>query len=187
MEQRSYHERIRDFVRRWRIRYEWSPALRGLVLAVGVLLAVAVAIWLVLRLRVVRVVAVPAVIGAILVAGWLLVGPLLTIPRFSSGGPVVRNGVAVIVACGKKQGFRGMEAMDYAHEPRTGTWSPERRGDCTVWYHHPPDDFQREQRHQRAEQRRQRADPPPSEREAPPCDHWESYFPVYCEGGSPDL
>jgi hypothetical protein len=23
--------------------------------------------------------------------------------------------------------------------------------------------------------------------EAPPCDHWESYFPVYCEGESPDL
>ncbi len=158
MEQRSYHERIRDFVRRWRIRYEWSPALRGLVLAVGVLLAVAVAIWLVLRLRLVRVVAVPAVIGAILVvAGWLFVGPLLTIPRFSSGGPVVRNGVAVIVACGKKQGIEGMDAaMKYVPEPRTGGWQPEKQGECTVWYHRPPGPEQRSNRQERA------ANPPAS-------------------------
>jgi hypothetical protein len=171
-------ERIEDFLRRYG--YEENRVLRVLAVVLAILLALRV-------LRVLRVGAVPAAIWAILVvAGWLLLGSL-TIPRFSTEGPVVRNGVAVIVACGKKQGFRGMEAMDYAHEPRTGTWSPERRGDCTVWYHHPPDDFQREQRHQRAEQRRQRAEPPPSEREAPPCDHWESYFPVYCEGESPDL
>ena len=41
MEQRSYRERIEDFVRRWRTHYEWNRALRLLVLAVGVLLAVA--------------------------------------------------------------------------------------------------------------------------------------------------
>ncbi len=152
MEQRSYHERIRDFVRHWRIRYEWSPALRGLVLAVGVLLAVAVALWLVLRLRVVRVLAVPAVIGAILVVvGWLLLGTLLTIPRFATEGPVVRNGVAVIVACGKKQGMAGMDAtMDHVPEPWTGGWWPERKGDCTVWYHRPPDPEQRSNRQERA-------------------------------------
>lgn len=151
MEQRSYHERIRDFVRRWRIRYEWSPALRGLVLAVGVLLAVAVALWLVLRLRVVRVLAVPAVIGAILVVGWLLLGTLLTIPRFTTEGPVVRNGVAVIVACGKKQGIAGMDAtMDHVPEPRTGGWWPEKQGECTVWYHRPPLLEQRSNRQERA-------------------------------------
>jgi hypothetical protein len=61
-------------------------------------------------------------IGAILVAGWLLVGPL-TIPRFSTDGPMVRNGVAVIVACGKKSGFERMgAAMKYAPESRTGAW-----------------------------------------------------------------
>jgi hypothetical protein len=82
---------------------------------------------------------------------------------------VVRNGVAVIVACGKKQGFRGIEAAtDYAHEPRTGTWLPVRRGDCTVWYHRPPGAEQRENRHQRAELRRQRAEPPQPEREVEP-------------------
>jgi hypothetical protein len=47
------------------------------------------------------VLAVPVLIWAILLAGWLLIGPLLTIPRFSTEGPVVRNGVAAIVACGK--------------------------------------------------------------------------------------
>ena len=139
----NWRERIEDFVRYFlrRYGYEENRVLRVLAVVLAILLA----------LRVLRVVAVPAAIGAILVvAGWLLLGSL-TIPRFSTEGPVVRNGVAVIVACGKKQGFRGMEAMDYAHEPRTGTWSPERRGDCTVWYHHPPDEIQRENRHQRAE------------------------------------
>jgi hypothetical protein len=90
-------------------------------------------------------------IGVILVVGWVLLGPLLTIPRFTTEGPVVRNGTAVIVACGKKQGMTGMDAaMKYAHEPRTGGWWPERRGDCTVWYHRPPDAAQRLNRQQRA-------------------------------------
>ena len=53
----------------------------------------------------VRVLAKPALIGAILVAGWLLVGPLLTIPRFTTEGPVVRNGVVAVMVCGKKRGF----------------------------------------------------------------------------------
>jgi hypothetical protein len=54
--------------------------------------------------------AVPAAIGAILVAGWLLLGLSLIIPRFSTDGPVViRNGVAAIVACGKKKGIEGMD------------------------------------------------------------------------------
>jgi hypothetical protein len=116
-------------------------------------LAVAVAILLALLvLRKVRVLAAPVLIGVILVVGWLLVGPLLTIPRFSSAtGPVVRNGVAAIVACGKKQGMAGIdEALRYADEPRTGTWDPVQQGECTVWYHHPPDWEQRHARHQRA-------------------------------------
>ncbi len=97
------------------------------------------------------VLAVPAVIGAILVVGWLLVSPLLTIPRFTTEGPVVRNGVAVIVACGKKQGIEGMDAtMDHVPEPRTGGWWPERSGECTVWYHRPPGPEQRSNRQERA-------------------------------------
>jgi hypothetical protein len=157
----DWRERIEEFIRRyWR---EGNRVLRVVAVAVAVLLALLLALR---GLRVLRVVAVTAAIGAILVvAGWLLLGPL-TIPRFSTEGPVVRNGVAVIVACGKKQGFRGMEAMDYAHEPRTGGWWPERRGDCTVWYHRPPGAEQRENRHQRAAQQSQRVEPPPSEREA---------------------
>jgi hypothetical protein len=102
--------------------------------------------------RALRVLAVPVLIGAVLVAGWLLVGPLLTIPRFSSEGPVVRNGVAVIVACGKKQGHMKMgAAMKYAPEPGTGGWWPERSGECTVWYHRPPGLEQRHARQERAQ------------------------------------
>jgi hypothetical protein len=104
--------------------------------------------------RALRVLAVPVLIGAILVVGWLLVGPLLTIPRFSTAtGPVVRNGVAVIVACGKKQGMAGArEALRYADEPSTGAWDPVQRGECTVWYHHPPLPEQRSNRHERAQE-----------------------------------
>ena len=55
------------------------------------MLAVAAAALLVLLLalrglRTLRVMAVPVLIGAILVVGWLLIGPLLTIPRFSTEG-----------------------------------------------------------------------------------------------------
>ena len=51
--------------------------------------------------RVFRVLAAPVLTGAILVVGWLLVGPLLTIRRISSTGPVVRNGVAAVMVCGE--------------------------------------------------------------------------------------
>ena len=71
------------------------------------------------------------------------------IPRLSSEGPVVRNGVAAVVACGKK---RGLQAVDVAPEPRTGTWGSEKKGECTVWYHVPPDATQREARHRRAQE-----------------------------------
>jgi hypothetical protein len=98
--------------------------------------------------RAFRVLVAPVLVVAILaVAGWLLFGTL-TIPRFSTDGPVVRNGVAVIVACGKKRSF--MEALENVPEPRTGTWGIERRGACNVYYHHPPDATQRFNRHQRA-------------------------------------
>lgn len=97
--------------------------------------------------------AVPVLIGAILVVGWLLLGPLLTIPRFTTEGPVVRNGVAVIVSCGKKQGIERMgAAMKYAPEPRTGGWWNVQRGNCTVWYHRPPMSEQRLARQERASQ-----------------------------------
>jgi hypothetical protein len=96
-------------------------------------------------------------IGAILTVWVLLVVGVLpavgrmTLPGFSPTGPVVQNGVAVIVACGKKSGIEGMpKAMDYAPEPRTGTWDPVRKGECTVWYHKPPGPEQRHARRQRA-------------------------------------
>jgi hypothetical protein len=108
-----------------------------------------------------RVLAVPALIGAILVAGWLLIASLKTsglvppVPRFTSEGPVVRNGVAAVVVCGKKSGSmneKGMMAVsEHAPEPRTGGWWPVREGECTTWYHRPPDAIQRANRHQRAE------------------------------------
>ena len=107
--------------------------------------------------RVFRVLAVPVLIGAIVVVGWLLLGPLLTIPRISSAGPVVRNGVAAVVVCGEKRGtmmdrqIMGMKAVGkYAPEPRTGTWWPEQKGECTVWYHRPPGMEQRQARQERA-------------------------------------
>jgi hypothetical protein len=142
-----YRERIEDFIRRhW---YERNWVFRVLAVAAAILLALLV-------LRRLRVLAVPVLIGAILVVGWLLIGPLLTIPRFTTEGSVVRNGVAVIVACGKKSGSRngkGMMAVaEHAPEPRTGGWWPEQQGNCTVWYHRPPGLEQRLARHQRADE-----------------------------------
>lgn len=109
--------------------------------------------------------AAPVLIGATLVVvGWLLTSAsfaLLTIPRFSTDGPVVRNGVAVVVVCGKKRAsgrldaahFKRLDAAtSYAPEPRTGTWGHEERGTCTVFYHHPPGFEQRMNRQLRAEQ-----------------------------------
>jgi len=101
-------------------------------------------------------------IGAILVVGVakLYFGPwwvpasselIPPVPRLSEGGPVVRNGVAVVVACGKKQGTLKMgAAMKHVPEPRTGTWWPEKKGECTLWYHRPPDGTQREARQERS-------------------------------------
>ena len=98
-------------------------------------------------------------VGAFLVGvAVLLLGPrwvpatrelVPPIPRLSSDGPVVRNGVAAIVACGKKRGFQVVGA---APESGTGTWGVERRGECNVYYHHPPEATQREARQQRAQQ-----------------------------------
>jgi hypothetical protein len=136
------NRRIEDLLRRYG--YEENRVFRVLAVAVAILLI----------LRVLRVLALPLAIGAILVVGgWLLLGPptpselIPPIPRLSSNGPVLRNGVVAIVACGEKRGF---EAVGSAPEPRTGTWAVERKGECNVYYHHPPDAYQREQRHQRA-------------------------------------
>jgi len=57
-----YRERIEDFIRRWRSRYEGNRVFRVLAVAVAILLAL-------LLLRGLRVLAVPVLIGAILVAG----------------------------------------------------------------------------------------------------------------------
>jgi hypothetical protein len=116
-----------------------GPLLCGAALAL-VLLALRVR-------RGLRLLATPVLIGAILlVAAWLL-PDWLTIPRVSTEGPVVRNGVAAVVACGEKRSFGPM----IASEPRTGSWWPERRGSCTVWHHRPPGFEQRFNRHERAQ------------------------------------
>lgn len=124
-----------------------GPVLGLAALGIGLLLALS-------PRRGLRLLAAPVLIGAIVVVGWLLVGPLLTIPRFTTEGPVVRNGVAAVVVCGEKRGFEEglIAATKYAREPRTGGWWPARRGDCTTWYHRPPDMHQRIARHQRADQ-----------------------------------
>jgi ABC-type glucose/galactose transport system permease subunit len=137
-------ERIEDFMRRYG--YEGNRMFRALAVAAAILLALR-------ALRAFRVLAVLAVIGAIVVVGgWLLISSLFPpMPRLSSTGAVVRNGVVAIVACGKKRGLEGMDAaIDHVPEPRMGTWAPTRKGECTVWYHHPPDAHQRYARHQRA-------------------------------------
>jgi hypothetical protein len=146
-------------------------AVKGRVLRVLASLGLVVLTILVaLRvLRVARLVAASVLIGAITVVGWLLVGPLLTIPRFTTEGPVVRNGVAAVVVCGKKnapagsgriipRGMKGLDAaMEYVPEPGTGGWWPERSeaSDCTVWYHRPPFPEQRFNRHERAREARE--------------------------------
>ena len=105
--------------------------------------------------RALWVLAVPVLIGATLLVAWSLFGSLPTIPRFTTEGPVVRNGVAAVVVCGKKSGAmneKGMMAVsEHAPEPRTGGWWPARRRDCTVWYHRPPDWHQRVARQERAD------------------------------------
>jgi hypothetical protein len=156
VEPREPGQRIEDFLRRWLSRYEDNRAVRVLAVAVAALLAILLAHRV---LRVYRALAAPALIGAILVAGWLLIaslkasGLIPSVPRFTSEGPVVRNGVAAVVVCGKKRGFEEglIAATKYAPEPRTGGWWPAREGECTTWYHHPPDAIQRANRHQRAE------------------------------------
>jgi hypothetical protein len=131
-----------------------------------------------------RVLALAVLIGAMGVAGWLLIGPLLTLPRFTPEGPVVRNGVAAVMVCGKKRGtgqfgFKGLEAATkYAPEPRTGGWSDDEKGDCTIWYHHPPGLEQRHNCQERARCERENSveecasgGPPPGAaplRESPP-------------------
>jgi len=125
-------ERIEDFIRRYGV-------FRVLAVAVAVLLV----ILLVGRvLRELRPLAMPMLsVGAILVfGGWLFLASLSSsgpapLPARPPDGPLVENGVAAIVSCGKRQSF--MEATANAAEPQTGTWSPSRRGHCTVWLHHP--------------------------------------------------
>jgi hypothetical protein len=125
----------------------WQVA--GPLLCVGALALVLLALRV---LRGLRLLAVPMLIGAIVLAGWLLIATLKAsllippVPRFTSEGPVVRNGVAAVVACGKKRSLGPM----IAPEPRTGGWWPDQRGDCTTWYHRPPGLEQRLNRNERA-------------------------------------
>lgn len=107
-------------------------------------------------------VAVISVVALTVTVWWLIhTYGAVTLPRFSTTGPVVKNGVAVIVVCGKENkgvvhgtppGFPPVNLpANYAPEPGTGTWAFRERGDCTVFYHHPPDASQREARQARAQ------------------------------------
>jgi len=133
---------------------EVNPAFR----AVAVVLAILVV------LRVLR--ALPRAIGAIgagaigailVLVAWLLLSsgtalePSAANPPIRSPGdvPLVENGVAAVLACGEKRRLAGA-AMDYVPEPRTGSWSVQRRGECNLYYHHAPALEQRIARHQRA-------------------------------------
>ena len=136
-------EKIEDFLRRWRSRYEGNRAL-------WVVLVVLVALLLARRVRVMRVL-VPVVIGGVVVIGIILLFPPTPLLN-NSTGPVVKNGVAAIVVCGNKRDGMLMSATDLAPEPQTGSWSLESRGGCDYYYHHPPDATQRANRHERAEQ-----------------------------------
>jgi len=83
-----------------------------------------------------EILAVPLLIGAIVVVGWLLLVPWVIIPPIASESTLVRNGVAAIVVCGGQSDFETeYEAIDYAPRPNTGAWQPERKGECTVWFH----------------------------------------------------
>jgi hypothetical protein len=138
-------EKIEDFLRRWRSRYEGNRALPVVVLAV----LASLALLLVLRKRVIRAL-VPVVIIGIVVIGIILLFPPTPLLK-NSTGPVVKNGVAAIVVCGNKRDGMLMSATDIAPEPQTGAWSLESRGGCDYYYHHPPDATQRANRHERAE------------------------------------
>ncbi len=138
-------EKIEDFLRRWRSRYEGNRALPVVVLAV----LASLALLLVLRKRVIRAL-VPVVIIGIVVIGIILLFPPTPLLN-NSTGPVVKNGVAAIVVCGNKRDGMRWSATDIAPEPQTGAWSLESRGGCDYYYHHPPDATQRANRHERAE------------------------------------
>jgi hypothetical protein len=138
-------EKIEDFLRRWRSRYEGNRTLPVVVLAV----LASLALLLVLRKRVIRAL-VPVVIIGIVVIGIILLFPPTPLLK-NSTGPVVKNGVAAIVVCGNKRDGMLMSATDIAPEPQTGAWSLESRGGCDYYYHHPPDATQRANRHERAE------------------------------------
>jgi hypothetical protein len=144
-------ERIEEFLQRhW---HEGNRVLRVLAVAAAVLLVLLLALR---ALRGLRLLAAPVLTGAILVAGAWLLPDWLILPRVTTDGPVVRNGVAAVVVCGKKseaglRGLKGLEAATaYVPEPRTGGWWPEKQGECTIWYHRPPGVGQRIARHQRA-------------------------------------
>jgi hypothetical protein len=129
----------------WRYWYAGNRAL--LVVA-----AILVALLLMRRLRVFHVL-VPAVIGGIIVVGWFLYKPIAPTPLLNSDeGPVVKNGVAAIVVCGNKRDGMLGSATNLAPEPQTGAWSMESKGTCDIYYHHPPEATQRENRQERAEQ-----------------------------------
>jgi hypothetical protein len=76
---------------------------------------------------------------------WVLVGMLavglvwgyltFAIARGHSD-PLVENGVAMIIVCGKGKGL--MKATDIAPNSQMGAWSQERHSDCNTWYHYAP-------------------------------------------------
>jgi hypothetical protein len=64
---------------------------------------------------------------------WFLPGPPMVL---NPVGPLVSSGTAMVMVCGAEgDGF--MQATNVP-DARIGTWSREKRGECDIWYHHPP-------------------------------------------------
>jgi hypothetical protein len=83
------------------------------------------------ELAIVAVVAV--VVGGIVLSAWKQ-SDTISIPTNN----LVPNGVAVVVVCGEKNLTESfIQSQTVAPGGRVGTWSPEKEGDCVIWYHHP--------------------------------------------------
>jgi hypothetical protein len=120
---------VRNFL--WRYWYAGNRAL--LVVA-----AILVALLLIRRLRVYRALTVAALIGGIVVAGWLLISPLLVptpLVIIHEGG-VVKNAAAATAACGTERD--ALAVLNHIPEPSMSTWGTEPKGTCVVRYHHRP-------------------------------------------------
>jgi hypothetical protein len=79
-------------------------------------------------------IAVGFIIVLVVLVGYSLTLAASRLMVLNPSGPLVENGVAMVMVCGKGDGFS--QATEAVPNPR-GTWSHEKQGDCNVWFHHP--------------------------------------------------